>query len=94
MVLPADSWLRSSVTVESLRRLVDDGLLHPNVTRERHEWLAPLSRHREPDPPAGYVVSFLSFHERGLRMPPSRFVRGLTHHYGVELHHFSPNSIS
>jgi hypothetical protein len=40
------------------------------------------------------VVSFIAFHERGLGMPPSRFMRVLLHHYKVELHHLAPNSIS
>jgi hypothetical protein len=40
------------------------------------------------------MVSFLAFHERGLRMPPSRFMRTLLHYYKVELHHLAPNSIS
>jgi hypothetical protein len=50
--------------------------------------------HREPAPPEGYVVSFVAFHERGLGMPPSRFMRVLLHYYKVEFHHLSPNSIS
>jgi hypothetical protein len=31
------------------------------------------------------MVSFMAFHERGLRMPPSRFMRTLLHYYKVEL---------
>jgi hypothetical protein len=46
------------------------------------------------DAPEGYVVSFVAFHERGLRMPPSRFMRALLHYYKVELHHIAPNSVS
>jgi hypothetical protein len=40
------------------------------------------------------MVSFVAFHERGLRTPPSRFMRALLHYYKVELHHLAPNSIS
>jgi len=40
---------------------------------------------REPRPPKGYVVSFAKFHRHGLGAPPSRFMRALCHHYGVEL---------
>jgi hypothetical protein len=47
-----------------------------------------------PSPPSGYVVSFVSFHERGFGVPASRFMRAILHHYGVELHNLSPNSIS
>jgi hypothetical protein len=52
------------------------------------------SDHREPAPPEVYVVSFVAFHERGLGMPPSQFMRALLHYYKVELHHLAPNSIS
>jgi hypothetical protein len=40
------------------------------------------------------VVSFVAFHERGLGVPPSHFMRALLHYYNVELHHLAPNSIS
>jgi hypothetical protein len=47
-----------------------------------------------PSPPPGYVVSFVSFHERGFGVPASRFMRAILHVYGVELHNLRPNSIS
>jgi hypothetical protein len=47
-----------------------------------------------PSPPPGYVLSFVSFHERGFGVPASRFMRAILHVYGVELHNLSPNSIS
>jgi hypothetical protein len=40
------------------------------------------------------MVSFVRHHERGFAAPASRFMRGLCHHYGVELHNFAPNAIS
>jgi hypothetical protein len=49
---------------------------------------------RAASPPPGYVVSFVSFHERGFGVPVSRFMRAILHNYGVELHNLSPNSIS
>jgi hypothetical protein len=39
-------------------------------------------------------VSFVSFHERGFRVPASRFMWAILLVYGVELHNLSPNSIS
>jgi hypothetical protein len=45
-------------------------------------------------PPEGYVVSFIAFHERGLGVLPSRFMRAIPYHYRVELHQLAPNSIS
>jgi hypothetical protein len=47
-----------------------------------------------PNPPFGYVVSFVRFHERGFPAPASRFMRALCYHYGVELQNFTPNAIS
>jgi hypothetical protein len=40
------------------------------------------------------VVSFILFHERGFAALASRFMRALCYHYGVELHNFTPNTIS
>jgi hypothetical protein len=77
-----------------LEELVHDGLLRPRVSRSQPEWRVPPSDHQEPAPPEGYVVSFVAFYERGLGMPPSRFMRALLHHYKVEVHHLAPNSIS
>jgi hypothetical protein len=55
--------------------------------------MAPLSG-AAPSPPPGYVLSFVSFHERGFGVPASRFMRAILHVYGVELHNLSPNSIA
>jgi hypothetical protein len=55
--------------------------------------MAPPSR-AAPSPPPGYVLSFVSFHERGFGVPASRFMRAILHVYGVELHNLSPNSIA
>jgi hypothetical protein len=49
---------------------------------------------QEPNPPFGYVVSFIRHHKRGFTAPASRFMRGLFYHYGVELHNFATNAIS
>jgi hypothetical protein len=54
----------------------------------------PSERDRVPNPPFGYVVSFVRFHERSFAASASRFMRGLCYHYGVELHNFTPNAIS
>jgi len=48
---------------------------------------------REPNPPPGYVVCFLSFLERGFRTPAGRLIRAILHYYGVELHNLNPNSV-
>ena len=93
VVIEVDPWDLSDVTVEMLQSLVDGGLLRPVTDPTRPEWIAPYGE-REQWPRDGYVVSFVSFHERGLGVPADRFMRVLPHYYGVELHNFNPNSIA
>ena len=68
VILPMDPWEPSDVSVEVLQSLIDDGLLRPITDPNRAEWITPLGE-PEPRPHEGYVVSFVSFHERGLGVP-------------------------
>jgi hypothetical protein len=77
-----------------LNELVNGGQLVPNVEGSPPAWIVPPVTDREPNPPNGYIVSFIRHHERGFAALASRFMRRLCHHYGVELHHFAPNAIS
>jgi hypothetical protein len=87
-------WSRSTVTRFALSELVNGGQLAPNVDRLPPAWIVPPVADREPNPPFGYVVSFIRHHKCGFAAPTSRFMRGLCYHYGVELHNFAPNAIS
>ena len=89
IVVKADPWDPSDVTEEMLQSLVDGGLLRPVTDPTRPEWIAPHGE-PEPRPRDGYVMSFISFHERGLGIPADRFMRALPHYYGVELHNLIP----
>jgi hypothetical protein len=93
VVSPRDPWPPSTVTVDDLEALVADGLLRPLSGDPQPEWIAPPSG-AAPSSPPGYVLSFISFHERGFGVPASRFMRAILHFYGVELHNLSPNSIA
>jgi hypothetical protein len=93
IVSPRDPWPFSTVTADDLEDLVAEGLLRPLSDERQPEWIPPTSG-AAPSPPPGYVVSFVSFHERGFGVPASRFMRAILHNYGVELHNLSPNSIS
>ena len=84
IVPPRDPWPFSTVMVDDLEALVADGLLRPLSDVLRPEWMVPPSG-ADPNPPPRYVLSFVSFHERGFGVPASRFMRALLHHYGVEL---------
>jgi hypothetical protein len=41
----------------------------------------------------GYVVSFVTFHERGFSAPAGQFIRGVLFAYGLQLQHLNPNNI-
>ena len=85
-----DSWYRSDVTHANMEGLIKRGLLRGRT--DAAEWLVP-DREDAPAPPDGYVVSFTSFHERGLAVPPHLSFQGLLHHYQIELQHLNPNGI-
>jgi hypothetical protein len=93
VISPRDPWPFSTVTADDLEALVSDGLLRPLSGDSQPEWMPPPSG-AAPSPPPGYVVSFVSFHEPGFRVPASHFMRAILHVYGVELYNLSPNSIS
>jgi hypothetical protein len=88
------AWERSSVTRLALGELVSAGQLAANEEGRSTEWIVPPEGDHAPNPPEGYVVSFIRFHECGFVAPASRFMRALCHRYGVELHNFAPNAIS
>jgi hypothetical protein len=93
IVPPRDPWPFSTVTADDLDALVAEGFLRPLSGDSQPEWMPPPSG-AAPSPPPGYVVSFVSFHERGFGVPASHFMRAILHVYGVEPHNLSPNSIS
>jgi hypothetical protein len=78
----------------ALSEMVTASQLAANEDGRPPVWIDPPAMDREPNPPFGYIVSFIRFHERGFVAPASRFLRGLCFHYGVELHNFAPNAIS
>jgi hypothetical protein len=82
------------VTEFALHELVNCGQLAPNVEGSPPVWIIPPAMDWEPNLSYGYIVSFIRHHERGFAASASRFMRGLCHYYGVELHNFAPNTIS
>jgi hypothetical protein len=93
-ILDPYAWERSTVTRLALGDLVSAGQLVANEEGRPAEWIVPPAGDHAPNPPEGYVVSFIRFHERGFAAPASHFMRVLCHRYGVELHNFAPNAIS
>jgi hypothetical protein len=58
-------WPHSTATMLSLSELVTAGQLAVNEDGRPAAWIVPHPNEREPNPPYGYVVSFICFHERG-----------------------------
>jgi hypothetical protein len=94
VVLDPLPWSRSTVTAFSFNELVNSGQLAPNVVGSPSAWIISPATDREPNLSYGYVVSFVRHHEHSIAAPASCFMRGLCHHYGVELHNFPPDAIS
>jgi hypothetical protein len=92
--LPVEPWRRSSMTQERLEELIEEGLLCPITSTIVPEWITPEKGVDMSNPPTGYVLSFMAFHERGLGVLASQFLRALPFWYEVELHNFNPNSIA
>jgi hypothetical protein len=93
-IIDALSWPHSTATQLSLSELVTAGQLVANEDGRPAAWIVQHPNEREPNPPYGYVISFIRFHERGFAAPASRFMRALCYHYSVELHNFMSNAIS
>jgi hypothetical protein len=91
--MDAFPWPGSTEDRRSLEQLVLGGLLTPAGDGPIPVWMVPPSSDRELNPLPGYVVSFLRLHKRGFNAPASKFMRGLCHHYGVELHNFTSNAV-
>ena len=82
-----------NVTRSALEARVKSGLLRPLVDEGLPEWIAPPVSDREPNPPPGYVVCFLSFLERGFGTPAGWLIQAILQYYWVELHNLNPNSV-
>jgi hypothetical protein len=93
-VLDPLPWSCSTVMRFALSELVNGGQPAPNVEGQPRAWIVPPATDREPNPPYGHVIIFIRHHERGFTTPASRFMRGLCHHNGVELHNFATNVFS
>jgi hypothetical protein len=88
-----EAWPPCNVTKSALEARVKAGILRPLKDVEFPEWIVPSVNDKEPNPPPGYVVCFLSFLDRGFGVPTGRLIRAILHYYEVELHNLNPNSV-
>ena len=72
-----------------LKAFVAKGFLPP---QEVAHWRVPRGE-EFPQPRPNEVVSFLTFHERGLGYPAHWFLRGLLNEWGLELQHLNPMGV-
>lgn len=79
------SWTKSKISSAHLDALRRGGLLPSGWRRPGDE--------ETPQPRAGERVIHLDVIKRGVSLPIHPFLRGLLCVYGIQLHHFTPNSI-
>ncbi|KAI5017036.1 hypothetical protein ZWY2020_037414 [Hordeum vulgare] len=84
---PGD-FLPSTVTAADMLELVEEGLIENKSRR------LPAEGETEPAPREDERVLLLSHVYRGFSLPPHPFFRGITNHFGAQLHHFPPNAIA
>ena len=82
-------WRSSTMRESVLKSFVAKGFLPP---KEVAHWRVP-GREESPQPRPDEVVSFLTFHERGLGYPMHWFLRGLLNEWGLELQHLNPMGV-
>jgi hypothetical protein len=61
IIVDPSAWERSTVTPLALNQLVTGGQLAANEDGQPAEWIVPSEMERAPNPPRGYVVSFVRF---------------------------------
>ena len=71
-----------------LESLVSEGLL---PSKSVIQWHSALGQDRSYEN-TGEIVAFAPYFEQGLGLPCSNFFSGLLYYYGIQLHHFTPNS--
>ncbi|KAK1679576.1 hypothetical protein QYE76_040424 [Lolium multiflorum] len=84
---PGD-WLASSITKRDQKRARSLGL----ISSDEGNVILPGAISR-PNPPAGFIVMFLSFLYRGLSLPAHEFLHRLLRTYEIQLWQLTPNSI-
>ena len=85
----ADGWMKSKFLESDIASLVDDCLLQ---SRAIIQWQS-AEGHERPYERVTELVMFKAFVERGLAIPVCDFLQGLLFHWGIQLHHLTPNSI-
>jgi hypothetical protein len=83
-------WNYSKCFRNDLLNLVAEGLIQ---VQDVVQWRSSF-RQLFPKENIVEIILFLHFIERGLALPASNFLCGLIYFYGIQIHHFNPNSIA
>jgi len=84
-----EGWRVSKCSDFHLLGLVEENLLQP---RELVHWQKALGD-APPRKGTNKTVIFYSHVMQGFGIPTSYFFRGLLHHWGIQVHHLTPNTI-
>ena len=84
-----EGWRASKCSNFHLLGLVEEKLLQPREVVQWRKALGGAPPHEGPNK----TVMFQSYILRGLEIPTSDFFRDLLHHWGIQAHHLTPNSI-
>ena len=85
----ASGWKKCKLYEPDIVDLVEMRLLQ---SRAVIQWHSPEGEDR-PYEGSNEIVLFRAYVERGFAVPTSDFFRGLLWHWGIQLHHLTPNSI-
>jgi hypothetical protein len=76
-VLNLFPWPRSTATRLSLEELVNSGQLTTAGDDPHPAWMIPPASNKEPNPPSGYIVSFILLHECSFNAPREQVHAGV-----------------
>jgi hypothetical protein len=80
-------WTLLIIMLRNLQKLMKHGFMPVAELKAYRVLMDPAL----PTPVEGYVVSFMTFYERGFSVPPHPFPCSLLQYYGLELHHLTPS---
>ena len=87
---PDKYWVLSTTTKKNLEKLKEQGLLpDPQI----YEWVTTEGE-AHPTPDRHQVAIFIAHFQFGFRVYPSKFLKRVCRHYGIEIPHLLPNAIA
>jgi hypothetical protein len=82
-------WTSFTIMLSHLQKLLKRGFMLAAELEAYRVLEDPTS----PAPAEGYMVSFMTFYERGFSVPPHQFLCLLLRYYDLELHHLTPSEV-